>query len=71
MVKKIQIAALFPVFLCLALSGFGIAVETDQEARIQRVESCLVPGPGIIIKGSAKPQATIAERDWNLTVSLE
>lgn len=36
--------------------------EVELEARIQRVESRLVPGPGIVIKGRPIPAATIADR---------
>jgi len=61
-VKKIQIAVLFAVVLCLVLSGQRITEEDELGARIQRVESRLVPGPGIVIKDHPIPETTITDR---------
>jgi CubicO group peptidase (beta-lactamase class C family) len=36
--------------------------EIDLEARIQRIEANLVPGPGIVIKGRPVPKVPLAER---------
>jgi CubicO group peptidase (beta-lactamase class C family) len=49
------------LLICLT-SGGCAAEEVDLKARIQRVETNLLPGPGIVIQGEPWPQATLAAR---------
>lgn len=54
-----------PIFLCLIFFCFTLNGHAFKEAlnpKIQRIESNLIPGPGIIIKGQPIPKASILER---------
>ena len=50
------------LLLALLMAGSCGPGEIDLEARIQRIGSNLVPGPGIVIKGRPVPRASLAER---------
>jgi len=50
------------VLLACIAAGGCTAGEVDLEARIQRIETNLLPGPGIVIQGEPWPQATLVDR---------
>ena len=51
----------FVLLFCLGTGGCS-AQEEVLEARIQRIESGLLPGPGIVIAGRPWPEASLADR---------
>jgi CubicO group peptidase (beta-lactamase class C family) len=56
-------SVLIPGLLLICLVSTGCtAGEVDLEDRIQRFESGLLPGPGIVIQGRAWPRAPLPER---------
>lgn len=59
--KLWPVLALGVLLVCAASTGCTPG-EVDLEARIQRIESGLLPGPGIVIQGRPWPQASLFER---------
>ena len=51
----------FVLLACLGTGGCS-AQEEVLEARIQRIESGLLPGPGIVIEGRPWPEASLSDR---------
>ncbi len=49
------------LLICLSFEGCS-AGRIDLEARIERIESGLLPGPGIIVRGRPRPQASLIDR---------
>ena len=56
-----SIWALALLVFCMGSEGCTTG-EVDLEARIQRIEASLLPGPGIVIQGRPWPQASLTER---------
>ena len=60
------------LLLALLMAGSCGPGEIDLEARIQRIGSNLVPGPGIVIKGRPVPRASLAERmEGQLSIAVK
>jgi len=58
---SLSILTLGFLLICMAVGGCTSG-EVDTEARIQRIEANLLPGPGIVIQDQPWPKASLADR---------